>query len=53
MSIVLEGSKEDEEKWKRFSRQIVDVVFPQLSKLQVIDFYGVRIGTSERRCVEY
>ena len=35
MSVVLEGSKEDDEKWKRFSRQIVDVVFPQLSKLQV------------------
>ena len=37
MSVVLEGSKEDDEKWKRFSRQIVDVVFPQLSKLQVRD----------------
>ena len=37
MSMVLEGSKEDDEKWKRFSRQIVDVVFPQLPKLQVCE----------------
>ncbi len=35
MTMVLDGSKEDDEKWKRFSRQIVDVVFPQLPKLQV------------------
>ena len=37
MAIVLEGSKEDDERWKRFSRQIVDVVFPQLPRLQVIN----------------
>eukprot|EP00794_Sanderia_malayensis_P005415 gene5415-6091_t len=35
MTMVLEGSKDDNEKWKRYSRQIVDVVFPQLPKLQI------------------
>ena len=35
MTTILVGSKEDDEKWKRLSRQVVDVVFPMLSKLQV------------------
>ncbi|XP_057306791.1 huntingtin-like isoform X2 [Hydractinia symbiolongicarpus] len=32
---VLNGSKSDSEKWKRLSRQIIDILLPSLSKLEI------------------
>ena len=35
LTSVLNGSKSDEEKWKRLSRSIIDTLLPSLSKLEV------------------
>lgn len=36
LATVLNGSKTDDEKWKRLSRLIIDTLLPNLSKLEVM-----------------